>query len=135
MSSLKPLKSIAHNVAHHFASTLSYWKDDYSINHVWNTAKKHNVNKVKIDVLNSKTDPEIINEGRVKELLPGLQAFFKQLIKSESMSEVELESVILEYDFGVNRVSSYALPTYDCKLLIKTTSGKTYEALLTEANN
>lgn len=32
-SSLKPLKSVAHNVCHQFASSLNYWTGDYGINH------------------------------------------------------------------------------------------------------
>ena len=135
MSSLKPLKSIAHNVAHHFASTLSYWIDDYNIHHVWNAAKANGVTKVKIDVLNRKVYPENLNKGRVKEILPGILEFLEYLMKSEGMNDIELKEMTLEYDFGVNRIILYDLTTYDCVSSIETVSGRKYQAFLTEANN
>lgn len=135
MTSLKTLKSVAHNVAHHFASTLSYWKDDYTINHLWNAAKKHKIDHVKIDVLNSKIEPEILHQGRVKEFLPSITEFYEHVKKSEGMSEANIESLTLEYDFSVNRISLYDLPTYDCKATIRTSSGREYAVHLTEENN
>ena len=135
MASLKPLKSLAHNIAHHFASTLSYWKDDYTINHLWNAAKKHDIEQVKIDVLKSKIAPEILYQGTIKDFLPSVTQFYKYLMKAQGMSEVEIECMILEYDFSVNRVSPYDLPTYDCKAMIRSTSGREYTVHLTEENN
>lgn len=135
MGSLKPLKSIAHNVAHHFASTLSYWKDDYTINHVWNAAKADDISHVRIDVLNRKIEPEILYKGRVKEILPGVFQFLEYLMKSEGMGDIELEEMTLEYDFSVNRISLYDLPTYNCISTIETMSGRKYEVKLTEENN
>lgn len=135
MASLKPLKSVAHNVAHHFASTLSYWKDDYTINHLWNAAKNSGINKVIIDVLRTKIEPESLYQGRVKEFLPSVKEFYEHLKKSEGLSDVDIELLLLEYDFGVNRVSPYDLPTYDCQAKIRSASGREYVVHLTEENN
>ncbi len=135
MSSLKPLKSIAHNVAHHFASTLSYWKDDYTINHVWNAARADDINHVKIDVLRRKIEPEVLYKGRVREILPSVFQFLEYLMKTEGMGNIELEEMTLEYNFGVNRISLHDLPTYNCISTIKTMSGRRYEVKLTEENN
>lgn len=135
MPSIKIFKSIAHNVAHNFASTLNYWKDDYAIHHLWNAAKKHDVRIVKIDILNTNIEPKCLNEGRVKKLLPSVLSFLMHLIESENMKEFEIEEAILEYNFGVNRISLYDLPTYDCKSSIKVSPGKVFQVHLTEKNN
>ena len=132
---VKQLKSVAHNLAHHFASTLNYWVDDYAINHVWNIAKEGNVTLVRIDVLNGRYDPDCLNHGRAEELLPHIKEFLQHLLKKAGLANIELSEAVIKYDFSVKRVSIHDLPVYDCESRIKIRSGGEYIALLTESNN
>jgi hypothetical protein len=102
---------------------------------LWNAAKDSGISKVVIDVLRSKIEPESLYQGKVKEFLPSIKEFYEHLKKSEGLSDVNIDLLELEYDFGVNRVSLYNLPTYDCKATIKSSSGREYVVYLTEENN
>ena len=135
MPSLKSLKSVAHNLAHHFASTLNYWVDDYAIHHVWNIAKENGVMLVRMDVLNERYDPDCLNQGKAKDVLPGAKEFLLHLLQSAGLADIELAEAVIEYDFSVSRISPYGLPTYDCTSRIKTISGREYSVSLTDANN
>ena len=134
MASLKPLKSIAHNLAHHFSSTLSIWKTDYTINHLGIASKTFNIPNMEINVLENSIEPEILNQGMIKEFLPEYNIFLNYLLKTHSMEDVELKEVIIEYNFDVGRSSSYDLPTYDCKSTIRTVSGRQFQVALTETS-
>jgi len=132
MPSLKIFKSVAHNLAHHFSSTLSYWKSDYTINHLGNASKKFKINLISIDILNNTIEPEILNQGVIKEFLPQYQIFLNNLLKTHSLEDIELESIIIQYDFSPSRKTMFDLPTYDSISTIITKSGRKFEALLTE---
>ena len=132
MASLKPLKSIAHNLAHHFSSTLSMWKTDYTINHLGTASKTYNIPKIEINVLENSIKPKILNKGMIQEFLPEYRVFLTYLLKTHSMENIELKDVIIEYDFDVGRSCSYDLPTYNCISTIRTTEGRQFQATLTE---
>lgn len=61
-SSLKPLKSVAHNVCHQFASTLNYWAGDYGINHFARSIVAAG-NLVAVDLLAGTSYPVLGGEG------------------------------------------------------------------------
>ncbi len=134
MTSLKPLKSIAHNLAHHFSSTLSMWKTDYTINHLCTASKTHDVPKIEINVLESTIKPESLNHGMIQEFLPEYLLYLNYLLKIHSMENVELKEVVIVYDFDVGRSCSFDLPTYNCVSTIRTVSGRQFQALLTESS-
>lgn len=69
MPSLKPLKSVAHSLAHQFASALNHWKDDYAIHHLANAAKRENASVVVIDVLKQQVVPVQVQTGMVSEIV------------------------------------------------------------------
>jgi hypothetical protein len=135
MPSLKPLKSVAHSLAHHFASTLCYWKSDYAIHHLAEASKRTNAPIVEIELLTQTTNPPEIQSGMVAELIPYLKSYFLKLLVKEGFSIDVITSVRLKYNFGVGRISLYNLPTYDCVSSISTHDGRKYEAHLTEASN
>ena len=135
MPSLKPLKSVAHNLAHHFASTLCYWGNDYAINHLANTSKRCDAPVVEIDLLSQTANPSEIQTGMVAEIIPYLKNYLFNLLAKEGLSTDIVASASLKYNFEVGRVNAFNLPTYDCVSSIKTFDGRKYEAHLTEANN
>jgi hypothetical protein len=136
MSSLKPLRSVAHNLAHSFASTLNYWKDDYAIWHLWRAAKAASVFRVKINVLASSVEPTRVNTGMVAEILPSIRTMLSDLLHKEGFESTLLVEATLEYDFAVQRASLYpSQPQYNCEVVLKTNTGRRFVAQLTEANN
>ena len=136
MPSLKPLKSVAHNLAHHFASTLNYWDDDYAINHLANASKKVGEAKAIVDALSGVVLPASLRIGVVGEFGIALKRKLRDLLTQEGMGEVALSAAFIEYNFAVPRASSIgSLPAYDCISVIETASGRRYHAHLTERNN
>jgi len=60
VASLKSPKSVAHNLPHHFASTLNWWGDDYAIHHLARAVHALPEKRVEIDVLRQTSAPEPI---------------------------------------------------------------------------
>jgi hypothetical protein len=135
VASLKPLKSLAHNIPHHFASTLFYWKTDYAINHVEKVASDNGIEIVEIDLLEFKFTPSLFNSGITGELLAPLKKFVREQIIKHDFESTPLSQFKIRYDFSVSRIRIYDLPTYDCVCSIQTVSGRKYDVLLTEENN
>lgn len=136
MSSLKPLKSVAHSLAHYFASTLNYWGNDYAINHLARIAKSSNTSKVELDVLNSNVTPELAELGLVTEMVVHLKSKLESILEKEAISISLLSSVKITYSFdSPSHDLIYELPTYECVSKISTFSGRKYEAFLTETSN
>jgi len=135
MPSLKPLKSVAHSLAHHFASTLCYWKGDYAIHHLAKASKRMHAPIVEIELLSQTANPPEIKSGMMAEIIPYLQNYLLKLLTKEGFSIDVISSATLKYNFGVGRINLYNLPTYDCISSIITHDGRKYEANLTEASN
>jgi hypothetical protein len=136
MPSLKPLKSVAHNLAHQFASTLNYVYDDYAINHLAKAAHGRKSPVIVIDVLNNVISPPDLKAGIVLEIITPLKASLAEILEKEGFSIDMLDSATLTYNFNVDRVDAlFHQPTYDCVSSLKTKTGRGYEAHLTEENN
>lgn len=135
MPSLKPLKSVAHSLAHHFASTLCYWENDYAINHLAMASKRCHAPIVEIDLLTQTATPSEIQAGMVAEMIPYLKNYLFKLLDKEGFSIDVVATAHLKYNFEVGRVNTFNLPTYDCISSITTANGHIYEAHLTEASN
>jgi hypothetical protein len=135
MPSLKPLKSVAHSLAHHFASTLCYWESDYAINHLAEASKRCHSPLVEIDLLAQTANPVEIQTDMVAEIIPYLKKYLLKLLDKEGFAIDAIASARLNYNFGVGRANTFNLLTYDCVSSITTTDGRTYEAYLTEVSN
>jgi hypothetical protein len=137
MPSLKPLRSVAHNLAHHFASTLNYWDDDYAINHLARAAQTAEAHTVVIDVLGQSIQPISIQVGVVAEFVPYLKRSLGELLQKEGVESVVLVEAKLKYVFAANKLSLTrgGMPIYDCICSLETIDGRCFEAHLTERNN
>lgn len=132
MASLKPLKSVAHNLPHYFASMLNYWGDDYAIGHLARAVDTFPDKRVQIDVLAQTSVPPLT--GLAQEIISALRDKLSELMLKEGLEPDLLASATLSYTFSVARVHS-GLPCYDCVCTLSTASGRTYSASLTEMNN
>jgi len=134
--SLKPLRSVAHSLAHQFASTLNYWGDDYAIDHLAKAAKRENTPVVVIDVLTQEVTPAQVQAGVVGEIVRALRPSLASILAKEGFALEIVESATLTYNFSVGRIAfPQSLPTYDCVCTLFTTDGRKYEAHLTERSN
>jgi hypothetical protein len=135
MASLKRLRSVAHNVAHQFASTLNYVGDDYAVYHVVKTAKAHNIPIVVIDMLTGRAVPETIEVDPIPFILAALRPALYELLRNEGHSIEILSAATLTYNVAVDRVDlKHHLPVYDCTACLVTKDGKRFEAHLNEHN-
>jgi hypothetical protein len=132
----KPLKSVAHSLAHQFASTLNYWRGDYAIHHLASAAKRENASVVVIDVLKEQAFPPEVHADVVSEIVAALKPSLAKILDKEGLSLDLLGVATLTYDFSVDRPRPLpTLPTYDCVCSLVTKEVRKYEARLTERNN
>ena len=129
MSSLKPLKSVAHNVCHQFASTLNYWCSDYGINHLARSVVNAG-NFVTLDLLAGKSNPELLGEGahamrRLAQALP-------ELLAKEGFATDLLDSATATYRFHGSLPEPGGRVAYDCRVEFTTKGGRSYAVELSE---
>ena len=136
MASLKRLKSVAHSLAHQFASTLNYWHDDYAICHLAKASKAINIPKVGINILSGQASPREIEIGYLPEIISKLKPALEVLLEKEGYPVETVTAATLEYNFNVGRADPlFHQPTYDCVCSLTTQDGRTYSAQLTERSN
>ncbi len=131
MPSLKPLKSVAHNVIHQFASTLNYWSGDYGINHLAHSARSSG-GAVSIDLISGFSDPQLFGEGafacrQLSEALPVLLA-------KEGFEPSILAVAIANFAFKGPPPVPGGNWAFDCVVEFRTTEERRYEVRLTEVN-
>jgi len=130
-SSLKPLKSVAHNVCHQFASTLNYWGGDYGINHLARSVVDAG-NLVTVDLLGGTSSPRLTGEGahapqQLAKALP-------QLLAKEGFATDLLASATATYRFRGPFPEPGRSVAYDCQVEFTTTGGRSYTVELSEFN-
>lgn len=131
MSSLKPLKSVAHNVCHQFASTLNYWGNDYGINHLARSVANTG-NLVTVDLLAGTSNPELFGEGAhaVRQLAQALP----ELLTKEGFATDLLASATATYRFRGPLPQPGGSVGYDCQVAFMTIGGRSYTVELSELN-
>jgi hypothetical protein len=132
VSSLKPLKSVAHNVCHQFASTLNYWGGDYGINHLARSAVGAG-NLVTVDLLAGTSNPGLSGEGAHAPQL--LAQVLRQLLAKEGFAIDLLASAAATYRFRGPLPEPGGSVAYDCHVEFTTTGGRSYVVELSELNS
>lgn len=131
MPSLKPLKSVAHNIGAQFGSTLTYWDGDYGINHL---ARATNAvgGAVIINFLSETSEPQLAGEGiqAIRELAKNLPAL---LAKAGFVHDL-LANATATYRFHGPNPSPGGCVKYNCRVELVTKEGRTYAAELSELN-
>ena len=130
-SSLKPLKSVAHNVCHQFASTLNYWAGDYGINHFARSVVAVG-GSVAVDLLAGTAQPPLDGEGAfgVRQLASALPA----LLVKEGFETNTLSSAIASYRVRGPLPEPGGNVAYDCRVEFRTAGGRSYVVELSELN-
>lgn len=130
-SSLKPLKSVAHNVCHQFASTLNYWGDDYGINHFARSVIAAG-GSVAVDLLAGTSGPPLAGDGAfcVQQLASALPV----LLVKEGFEANLLSSAVASYRIRGPLPESGGIVAYDCRVEFNTVGGRSYVVELSELN-
>jgi len=130
-SSLKPLKSVAHNVCHQFASTLNYWAGDYGINHFARSVVAAG-NLVTVDLLTGTSHPVLAGEGAAGA--GQLAAALPSLLIKEGFEPNLLASATATYRVRGTLPERGGNVAYDCRVEFKTVGGRSYSVELSELN-
>lgn len=130
-SSLKPLKSVAHNICHQFASTRNYWWGDYGINHLARSAADVG-NLVTVDLLAGTSSPRLFGQGahapeQLARVLP-------HLLAKEGFATDLLASATATYRFAGPLPEPGGSVAYDCQVEFTTIRGRSYSVALSELN-
>lgn len=131
MPSLKPLKSVAHNVVHQFASTLNYWGGDYGINHLAHAVLASG-GAATVDLLAGSCEPVLIGEGGLA--VRQLAAILPALLLKEGFAPELLGSALVQFSFRGPPPAPGGNAAYDCVVTFITTDGRRYAVKLTELN-
>lgn len=131
MSSLKPLKSVAHNVCHQFASTLNYWGGDYGINHLARSVVSAG-SLVTVDLLAGTSRPGLSGEGA--HAPEQLAQALRQLLAKEGFATDLLANATATYRFRGPLPEPGGSVAYDCQVEFTTTGGRSYAVELSELN-
>ena len=128
-SSLKPLKSVAHNVCHQFASTLNYWAGDYGINHFARSVVTAG-NVVTVDLLAGTSHPALVGEGAAgaKQLAAALPS----LLVKEGFEPDLLATATATYRIRGSLPEPGGNVAYDCQVEFTTVGGRVYSVELSE---
>ncbi len=130
-SSLKPLKSVAHNVCHQFASTLNYWAGDYGINHFARSVVAAG-NLVAVDLLAGTSHPALAGEGAAGA--QQLAAALPSLLVKEGFEPNLLASATATYRVRGPLPEPGGNVAYDCRVEFTTVGGRSYAVELSELN-
>jgi hypothetical protein len=131
MPSLKPLKSVAHNVIHQFASTLTYWGDDYGINHLAHAVLGVG-GSVSIDLLSGTCVPALHGDGPTA--VRSLSGALPRLMEKAGFQPSLLKSAVAEFRFPGPAPVQGGNTAYDCVVEFTTVEGRQYQVRLNELN-
>ncbi len=131
MPSLKPLKSVAHNVIHQFASTLNYWDGDYGINHLARSTLSSG-GVVSIDLIAGSSVPLLMGQGAVacRQLADALPV----LLAKEGFEPSILVFTVARFVFRSPPPVPGGIAAFECVVELSTSEGRRYEVRLTELN-
>jgi hypothetical protein len=132
MASLKPLKSVAHNLAHQFASTTNHWAGDYGISHLARAARAVG-GRVHFDLLAVASVPALTGEGATiaRQLAAGLG----DLLRQERLPPDLLRGASAEYHFATSRPDPPGGVAFDCVMRLEATGGRCYAVPTSERNS
>ena len=130
-SPLKPLKSVAHNLCHQFASTLNYWAGDYGINHFARSVVAAG-NLVSVDLLAGTSSPPLMGEGAAGA--QQLAAALPSLLDNEGLEPSLLATAMATYHVRGPLPEADGNVAYDCRVEFTTVGGRSYAVKLSELN-
>ena len=123
----KLLKSVAHNWAASFNSTLNYYRTDYGMGHLCRIAVETGTPEFEVDLLSGKASPELFLSDAVKSCLGEWLPKFEEILKKEvpDVGAVAAASFRVHFDLqGVLRSSGQTEFTVPCTLAVSITDDR-----------
>ncbi|MFZ1612600.1 MAG: hypothetical protein WAT51_00405 [Holophaga sp.] len=120
MSSQKLLSSVAHNIAHHAVSGLSYLHP-----HLKLTLVKANLTSIAVDLLNPELDqPNLKPSKPLTDAIGALKSKFAEILVAEGLSLADVRSAVLVFDFPAYYTDNFCS---DCHAFLVGSSGKHFQ--------
>ena len=136
MPRYKVLKSVAHNIAHSFTSTLNYREGDYVMGHLLRRARKIGVGSLDVDLLTGSAHPDELCVRPVRDALNTYVEHFADKLSWEGSDIALVRSArfLISFDLSVVRPNAFSPSLrespYRCRVEIADDRGKTWEAEL-----
>ncbi|MGI4788973.1 MAG: hypothetical protein ACRYFS_08990 [Janthinobacterium lividum] len=119
MPSLNELSGIAHNLAHHSQSSLSWLHP-----HLGQACRLANVTEAQIELLDPDPYPLALPQLKpLKLALQGLQAKFWEIVDKQQLPRSSIHSVRLEFHFWSDNTDNYSCSV---RAIITAANGKTF---------
>lgn len=123
MTSYKHLKGVAHDIAHHAASSMSWLHPSLS-----QACRLNFVDSVVLDLTHDPKYPEGFWVSKPLALATnGLKEWYRGLLKKKRFDEVDIQSVTIEFIFLPRRTDDWC---ESCRCRILSSLGKEYSASL-----
>jgi len=120
MSSHKRLNSVAHSLAHHAVSGLSYVNP-----HLSEACEKVGLHCIEIELLTKNSCPlQFLGNEPLELSLNELKLTLMKILKSEDYEPSQLKSAKLEFSFYHDKNNYYSS---DCKATLHSTENRIYE--------
>lgn len=133
MTSHKPLKSVSHNFGHSFISLMNYINDDYFMGHLLKQARKTKCNKLTVDILKNKAEPNELLTDQIKSSIEHWSKWFPTLVESSgsTMDFVSTATMTIEFDLQQTRPYAsnfdYLESPFTCEIIIVDDRNKEYK--------
>ena len=132
MASHKPLKSVSHNFGHSFVSFMNYLNNDYFLGHLLKQARKTNLNRLEVDLINQTSLPVELLTRPVKDSIKYWTKWFPSLVErsGSSITFVKSAKVRIEFDLNQSRLdpinNKFVENPYKCEVIIIDDRDKEY---------
>ena len=119
MTSERQLNGVAHDIAHHAVSALSWLHPSLS-----QACRASKVDNVLLDLTQDPKYPQGFLVSKPLGLATnGLKEWYRELLGKKNFSEADVQSVTLEFSFSPDRQDDY---TCSCRCRLVTTHGKEF---------
>ena len=131
----KVLKSVAHNIAHSFTSTLNWGENDYVMGNLLRRARETGCDTLTIDLLGGEAEPKSLAVPVIRRAARHYADRFRALIAAQGsdLSLVTAALLTVRYDLSVARPSPYGgelESPYSCTAEVTDDRGKLWRAVL-----
>ena len=133
MARYKVLKSVAHSVAHSFASLMNYQANDYVMSHLLARAREVGEDTLTVDLVSGVATPALLLTPPIAASVQRYWEWFPQLVASHetSMERIAEARLLVTFDLGrrtTNRGGLVVGSPYTSRAEIKDDRGKSWAA-------
>jgi hypothetical protein len=102
----KVIKSVAHNWAHSFASTLNWHGHDYAMSHLLRVAVARRESELRVDLLTGAAGPAALLIPPVREALDFRRGMLARLLQSQGVPPAVIRAATASIRFDLERAQA-----------------------------